>query len=277
MTTHTITVLGGSGKTGRRVAARLDALGHRVRAVSRRSPTRFDWSDQETWYPVVDGAHAVYLVPDDSEAGVERLRSFIALAADSGVVRAVLLSAREWADIEDKASLAREDIVRRSGLEWTVLRPVWFAQNFSEEPFLADGVRAGELAFGTGDGAHPFIDAEDIAETGVAALTDARHAGRTYALSGPRAITLAEAVRTISEATGRSIRPVPLSLEAYRDHLSEHYYPPAVADGVVGLSRLIRSGGDAYLSDGVRQALGREPRDFADYAAATAATGIWTP
>lgn len=273
---QTIVVLGGSGKTGRRVAGQLEQLGHPVRAASRRSPIRFDWGDDQTWAPVLEGAHAVYVVPYDGEDGVERLRSLTTLAVVSGVRRLVLLSAREWVDTADAAALARENIVRRSGLAWTVLRPVWFAQNFSEEPFFADGVRAGEVAFGTGGGAHPFIDAGDIAAVAVAALTQGGHDGKIYDLSGPRALTVNEALAAIAAVTGLSIRQVPLPLAAYEEYLAEHYYPADVAAGVVGLSRLVRDGEDAYLSDGVQRALGREPRDFSDYVAASAASGAWS-
>ncbi|WP_212817633.1 NAD(P)H-binding protein [Polymorphospora rubra] len=272
MTNTPITVIGGTGKTGRRVVAQLRRAGHEPRAASRSAATRFDWTDRDTWPAAVEGAGAVYVTPYDPGDG-DLLKAFTDVAVHAGVRRLVLLSAREWVDIHDTAALAREDAVRDCGADWTILRPTWFAQNFSEEPFFSDGVRAGELAHGTGDGRHPFVDVEDIAAVAVAALTGEGHGGRTYDLSGPRALTVAEALAEISTAADRPIRPVPLPLQAYREHLTGLGYPQEAAAGVAGLSALIRDGDDAYVSDGVWRALGRPARDFADYVAATDWTG----
>ncbi|WP_107071090.1 NmrA family NAD(P)-binding protein [Streptomyces cyaneogriseus] len=170
--------------------------------------------------------------------------------------------------------LDSEAAVRESGLEWTISRPGWFAQNFSEG-FFADGIRAGEVRLPAGDGAAGFVDAEDIAAVVVAVLTDARHAGRIYELSGPRAVTLAEAVATISEATGRDNRYVPLSVEEYVAELVGQGVPPADARAFADVFEPLGKGTDAYVSDGVRQALGRPPRTFAEFARSTAAAGGW--
>jgi uncharacterized protein YbjT (DUF2867 family) len=275
MTQKPILVLGGTGKTGRRVAAQLEHHGHPARVASRRSRHRFDWADRRTWKPVLDGARGVYIMQDDGDDG-RLLRAFTELAAESGVQRVVLLSAREWADVSDEAAMARERVVTDSGLEWTIVRPVWFAQNFSEEPFLSADVAAGEVTLPTGDGRHPFVDAEDIAAVAVAALTEDGHAGQTYELSGPRAITVGEAVEEIAAATGRQIERPHISAEEYVDRLvRQGFYPRDVASVVAGLAEMIRRGDDAHLSDGVHRALGREPRDFADYVKTTADAGGW--
>ncbi|WP_293699076.1 NAD(P)H-binding protein [uncultured Agrococcus sp.] len=273
-TEHSISVLGATGKTGRRVAAQLRNEGHRVRAASRRGPHRFDWDDQTTWNAVVRDADGIYILPHEAPGGNERLATFTGLAANAGVRRLVLLSAREWTDLGLTESLEREDIVRDSGLAWTILRPVWFAQNFSEEPFFAKGVDDGELVHGTGEGRHPFVDVRDIAAVASAALTDERHAGQHYALTGARAISVEEAVAAIASATGRTIRTRALDADTYREYLHRHY-PPEVGDSVVTLSERIRSGQDAYLSDGVQRALGREPRDFSEYVDEATNAGVW--
>lgn len=268
-------VLGGTGKTGRRVTAQLQSRGRSVRVASRSASTHFDWHDPSSWEPAVAGAAGIYLVIDDGDDG-SALRRFVDLAVSHGVPRLVLLSAREWRDLAIEGALAAEQIVQESGAEWTILRPVWFAQNFSEEAFLSDGVARGELGFASGEGAHPFIDATDIAEVAVAALVEPGHAGQTYELSGPRAMTFPEAVTEIAAATGREIRTLPLTPEEYVEHLvTQGHYPRPVAESVSGLFAHIRAGHDAYLSDGVRRALGREPRDFTDYVKATTATGGW--
>ena len=275
MNAESITVLGGTGKTGRRLAHQLEASDYRVKAASRRGPTRFDWADEASWGEALSDASAVYIVPDESPGGTDRLASFALRAVGSGVRRLVLLSAREWADTGYAEGLAREEVVRGSGAEWTILRPVWFAQNFSEEPFLADGVKEGELVFGTGEGAHPFIDAEDIAAVAAAALTQDHHHGKEYELTGPRAITIAEAVEIIAIELGRPIRAYAATAEEYRAFLTERYYSPEGAEGSVAMSDFIRSGNDARVSDGVQRALGREPRDFTEYVRAAAASGAW--
>lgn len=243
--------------------------------AARRSPTRFDWRDEGTWSDAVSEVSGVYIVPNEAPGGVEQLAAFAGRAVDAGARRLVLLSAREWADTGYQEGLAREEIVETAGAGWTILRPVWFAQNFSEEPFLAQGITEGELVFGTGDGRHPFIDAEDIAAVAAAALTEDGHDGQHYELTGPRAITTAEAVETIAAALARPVRAHAASADEYLAYLAERYYSIEGAQGSVAMSELIRSGQDARLSDGVQQALGRPPRDFADYARAAVAAGAW--
>lgn len=273
-TQQTIGVLGVTGKTGRRIFAQLRDAGHEVRGASRGGNPRFDWDEEGSWDAVVGGAESIYILPHEAPGGNDRLAAFTSLAAKAGVQRLVLLSAREWTDLRFTEALEREDIVRNSGPDWTILRPVWFAQNFSEEPFFAEGVAEGELVHGTGEGRHPFVDVRDIAAVASAALTDDRHAGQYYALTGARAISVDEAVQSIATATGRPIRTRSLDTDAYRDYLSRHY-PPGVSEGVVTLSEYIRNGEDAHLSDGVQRALGREPRDFSEYVAETASEGVW--
>jgi len=252
MATQTVTVLAARGKTGRRVAEALRAGGHRVRAASRSSEFTFDWGDESTWPGVIAGADAVYLVADESANGNDRLAAFVDLADREQVRRLVLLSARQWSQFGFPEHTAREDIVRASRARWTILRPVWFDQNFSEGSSLARGVVAGTVVHHFGDGRHPFVDAVDIGAVAAASLTDDRHAEQHYELTGPGALTVAEAVGLIENETGR-----PLEV---RD---------AGADDESGvltrLHDLIRTGQDAYLSDGVQRALGREPRDFATF------------
>lgn len=276
MSKQTITVLGGTGKTGRRVATQLHDEGHHVRVASRRSPTQFDWTDGATWAGAITGADAVYIVPHEAPDGNEQLETFTRLAVTSGVRQLVFLSAREWVDTGLDEGLVREEIVRASGTGWTILRPVWFAQNFSEEAFLAHGINDGELTFGTGEGRHPFIDTEDIAAVAAAALTDDGHHGQHYELTGPRAITMTEAVETIAAALGRPIGTRSLDTEEYREHLVNRYLSAEAAEGSSALCELIRRGEDARLSDGVQRALGRQPREFAAYVRTTAAAGLWT-
>ena len=169
-----------------------------------------------------------------------------------------------------------EQAVRDSGAEFTVLRPTWFAQNFSEE-FWRDYVLAGEVALPAGDTPEPFVDVDDLADIAVAALTDDRHIGQVYELTGPRLLTFEEAVEEISRAVGREIRYVPVSIAEFGAAAAEEGVPDEWIDLLTYLFGEVLDGRNAHLADGVQRALGREPRDFSDYARAAAATGIWTP
>ncbi|MFB7619641.1 NmrA family transcriptional regulator [Kitasatospora sp. NPDC056181] len=263
-----VLVTGGTGKTGRRVAERLTACGREVRIASRTAPVPFDWNDDSTWAPALEGVGAAYLAyyPDLAFPGaVETVGAFSRLAAKAGVERLVLLSGRG-----EEAARAAEDAVRSAGTGWTVVRCAWFNQNFDEDFFL-DSVLAGELVLPTGDAAEPFVDADDIADVAVAALTGSGHDGQVYELTGPRLLTFADAAAELSAATGREIRFTAVSVEEYRTVLSAAGLPGDFVD----LFTLILDGRNAHLTDGVRRALGRDPRDFAEFARAAAATGVW--
>jgi uncharacterized protein YbjT (DUF2867 family) len=265
-------VLGGTGKTGRRVAERLVARGLPVRLGSRSGKPPFDWEDRANWAPALSGVGSVYLTyyPDIAVPGaVDTVRSLVALAVASGVQRLVLLSGRG----EDEAERA-EEVVQASGVDWTIVRSSWFNQNFSEN-YLLDAVLGGEVVLPVGDVAEPFIDADDIADVAVAALTEDGHAGQLYEVTGPRLLTFSEAVAEIAAATGREIRYVQVSPEQYASALEAEGVPADFVWLVNYLFTTIMDGRNAQVKDGVQRALGREPRDFSDYAWETAATGVW--
>jgi uncharacterized protein YbjT (DUF2867 family) len=276
MTNHPILVTGGTGKSGSRVVSRLRAQGVPVRVASRSGEPAFDWHDRTTWDTALESVKAVYLVPLDGQLFT---RPFVERAAQLGVERVVLLSGRGVdvpgysgeANIAGATHVDGESAVRESGIAWTILRPAWFAQNFSEGIFR-DAILAGELRLPAGDGAASFVDAEDIAAVAVAALTEDGHAAQTYELSGPRALTIAEAVAEISEATGRRIRYVPLSPGEFVTELSGQGWPAAEAEDYAEAVSPIRRGMDSHVSDGVWRALGRQPRDFTDYVKAAVKT-----
>ncbi|NUT54120.1 MAG: NAD(P)H-binding protein [Saccharothrix sp.] len=263
----TILVLGGTGKTGRRVASALDALGVANRPVSRGTEVRFDWYDQSTWAAALDGATAVYLVPPAGTLDDAEVAAFVPRAVEAGVGRIVQLSSRGV-----PPDNGRERAVRESGVDWTILHPSWFAQNFSEDFFLPQ-VLAGEVPLPPGDGAHAFIDAQDIADVAVAALTQDGHAGVTYELSGPEAVTFEDAVARIAELSGRSVRVVEVSPEDYTATLRKAGFGPVYAGMLTMALSAIRAGLDAGVSDGVPSVLGRDGRLFGDYVKETA--GCW--
>ncbi|MET9692804.1 NAD(P)H-binding protein [Streptomyces sp. NPDC006514] len=274
-TTKPILVLGSTGKTGSRVAAQLRQRGHAVRGASRKGPVAFDWTDENTWERTLEGVGAAYLVDSQLPDAAESMRAFGKLAVASGVERLVLLSARDWVVPEGEEKLPCERAVRESGAQWTVLKPSWFFQNFSEDPFIRGQVQSGELVMSTGDGVEPFIDAEDIAEVAVAALTEEGHGGQAYELSGPRLLSLDSVADEIARATGRVITYRPLPADEFAAYAVGQHVP----EEFVGLLNLlygwIAEGRFASLADGVQRVLGREPRDFKDYVRTAAAAGVW--
>ncbi|HET7795567.1 MAG TPA: NAD(P)H-binding protein [Rhizobacter sp.] len=265
-------VLGGTGKTGRRIAAHLAERGLPVRIGSRAASPAFDWEVPSTWPAALEGVGAVYLsyYPDLAVPGaVDAVQALVRAAVQAGVGHIVLLSGRG----EEEAEHA-ERVVQGSGVAWTILRASWFAQNFSEG-YLQEQVAAREVVLPVGDVGEPFVDADDIADVAVAALTDPRHAGQLYELSGPRLLSFAQAVQEIADATGRPIAYRRVTREQYHVALQASGLPPPFVWLVDYLFHTVLDGRNARLADGVQRALGRPPRDFADYARAAAAAGAW--
>jgi uncharacterized protein YbjT (DUF2867 family) len=272
MNSTTTLVIGGTGRTGRRVADRLSRRGVPVRIGSRSGSPPFEWEDPSTWAPVLDGAGAAYVAyhPDLAVPGAaDTVGALAHLAAEAGVRRLVLLSGRG----EPEAQRA-EQLVLAAPLEATIVRASWFAQYFSEN-FLLEEVLAGEIVLPAGDVREPFVDAEDLADVAVAALTGDTHAGEVYEITGPELLSFQDVARTIGRATGRELRYVAVSAEEYAAVLAAQSVDPALAEMLVALFTEVLDGRNASLADGVRRALGREPRAFARYAEDTAATGAW--
>ena len=265
-------VLGGTGKTGRRVADRLASRGVPTRIASRSANPSFDWGDQDSWDGVLDGVTAAYVsyAPDLAIPGAtDTIRAFVERAVERGVQRLVLLSGRG----EEEAQLC-ERIVQGAGVEWTVIRASWFNQNFSEGEFL-DMVLAGEITLPAGDIGEPFVDAEDIADVAVAALTEDGHAGQVYEVTGPRLLTFTGAVEEIARASGREIQYIQIPHDAFTAGIAESGAPDDIVWLLDYLFSTVLDGRNAYVCDGVQRALGREPTDFAEYVRRIADSGVW--
>ncbi len=265
-------VLGGTGKTGRRVAERLRARGVGTRVASRTTSPSFDWNDPRTWDASLVGVTAVYITyaPDLAIPGAtDAIRRFVDKAVASGVERLLLLSGRG----EEEAQ-ACERIIQQSGLQWTVVRASWFMQNFSEGEFLAM-VLDGAITLPVANIPEPFIDVDDIADVAVAALTEPGHAYEVYEVTGPRLLTFAEAAQEISRATGREVQCLQISKEAFVQGIAASGAPADIAWLLNYLFETVLDGRNAHVCDGVQRALGREPTDFAEYARRMAGRGVW--
>lgn len=268
-----VLVLGATGKTGRRIVSSLKALGVPLRLGSRSAVPAFDWNNPATWDACLKGVTKVYInyAPDLAMPGAkDAISEFVQRARCSGVRHLVLLSGRG----EEEAQ-ACEAIVQSSGIDWTIVRASWFNQNFSEGAF-ADLVRAGQITLPDVSTPEPFIDVDDIADVIVVALTRSGHAGELYEVTGPRLLTLADVARELSAATGRAIAYQPVLHKEFIKSVADSGAPQDVLWMLDYLFATVLDGRNAYLSDGVQRALGRPPRDFADYAREVAATGLWS-
>ncbi|MEV6429897.1 NAD(P)H-binding protein [Nocardia sp. NPDC051463] len=266
-------VLGGTGKSGRRLVQRLRAVNRPVRVGSTTGTPRFDWTDPATWPSALDGISAVFVVysPDVAMPGApEVIGAFAEQAVAAGARRLVLLSGQRA-----EVGVDSERRLQNSGAEWTILRVAWFDQNF-DEGFLRDDVRAGRVALPVGAVGEAFIDADDIADVAAAVLTEPRHSGAIYELTGPRLLTFADAVAEIGAASGRDIRFVEVSPDAYAATLTAQGRSTAEVEQSIYLFTKLMDGRNARVEHGVQKILGREPRDFRDYAGAAATSGVWT-
>lgn len=270
---NNILVLGGKGKTGRKVAERLTQLGQEVRIGSRSETPAFDWDDQHTWGPAMEGMDMIYITfqPDLAVPGaLDAIEGLTKIARQQGIKKVVLLSGKG----EREAELC-EQVVMNSGLDYTIVRASWFNQNFSESFFL-DPIQAGHVALPQAEAKVPYVDTDDIADVVVAAFMDQEHNGQVYELTGPKLLTFPEVIKEISLATGRDIQFTPITLSAYAKMLEEFDVP---ADYIWLINYLFTevlgtSGNDVVTSD-IEKVLKRKPKDFSEYVQETVGTGVW--
>lgn len=267
-------ILVSSGKTGRRVINRFISNELGFREGSRNSEIPFDWYDKSTWRESLHGVGSVYVVfsPDLAVPGAPAIiKNFVQVAKSSGVEHLVLLSGRG----EEEAQTC-EIIVMNSALDWTIVRSSWFAQNFSESFFLDDILR-GQVFLPVGEIKEPFVDIEDIADIVFAALTDEKHKSQIYEVTGSELMTFREVITEIALSTNRNIDFQPVSMDDYVKYMIEAEVPEDYVALIKYLFTEVLDGRNESLTDGVKRALGREPRSFHDYAMAVAETGIWNP
>ncbi len=272
MTSQPVLVIGATGKTGSRVATKLEAKGVAVRRGARHSDTPIDWEDPATWAPVLSGVSKAYVTyfPDLAFPGaIEKLETFAKVGLDTGLQHIVLLSGRG----EHFASMG-EETVRNSGLGFTIVRSAWFAQNFSEG-YLRDPILEGVLPMPGGTIAEPIIDIDDIADVVVAALTEDGHLGERYEVTGPRLMTFAQMAEVLSNTLNRPIRHIPITFEDFHANVAASG-DTFVADVFTAIARETLDGRNAHTVDGVERALGRKPRDFVAFAETAKASGAWS-
>jgi uncharacterized protein YbjT (DUF2867 family) len=271
--TNQILVIGGTGKTGRKIVQRLHNLGQNVRVGSRNGHPPFDWQNQDTWQAALEGIEKMYVTfqPDLAVPGaLDAIEALTKLALRSGIKKMVLLSGKG----EREAELC-EQVVINSGINYTIVRASWFNQNFSES-FLLDPILAGHVALPKPEARVPFVDTDDIADVAVAALLGDNHNGQVYELTGPRLLTFGEVVKEISQATGRDIQFTPISISAYIKMLEDAGVPSDYV-WLIGylFTEVLDAKGNDVISHDIEKVLNRKPKDFSEYTKEVAATGAW--
>ena len=270
-----ILVIGGTGKTGRRVVEKLNELNHNVRVGSRGSDPAFDWDDPSTYTQALKGMDKAYIVyyPDLAVPGSrEAIEALTEAALKEGVDKVVLLSGK--GEVEAQAC---EEIVANSGLNYTLVRASWFNQNFSESFFL-DPILAGHVALPQAQAQVPYVDADDIASVVVAALTDDIHNSQTYELTGPQLLTFAEAISEIASATGREIQFQAITMDAYVDMLRQYQLSEDFLWLIEYLfTNVLPNKENAVITGDIEKVLGRKPKKFSQYAQEVAVRGVWDP
>jgi uncharacterized protein YbjT (DUF2867 family) len=217
-----ILITGVRGKTGAPLAEQLrgmddvDVLGGSSDpssvTIDGIRPTAFSWDDPSGWPSATDGVDAVYVVRPDRPDAPELIAGLV--AETPAHTHIVLLSEQDADSFAPESwALRTERAVRQSARSWTILRPSWFMQVFTDARYYRDQIGAGELPFPSGGATVAWIDARDIAAVAARGLLEERHAERIYELSGPQALTLAETAQVLSSALGRPVTHRELTIE----------------------------------------------------------------
>ena len=270
---NNILVIGGTGKTGRRVAEKLTKLSQNVRIGSRNYYPSFNWDNPSTYSEALKEMDRAYITyyPDLAVPGAkEAINSLAEIALKSGLEKVVLLSGKG-----EKEAEACEEIISNSGLNYTLVRASWFNQNFSESFFL-DPILAGHVALPMANVEIPFVDAGDIADTVVKVLLDDSYNNQTITITGPRKLTFREAIKEISKQTKREIDFQSITLDDYIKSMKNAGLP----DDYVWLigylfEEVLGNAENQTLSSDIEKVLGRKAVDFSEFVKKTAQTGIW--
>jgi uncharacterized protein YbjT (DUF2867 family) len=270
-----ILVIGGTGKTGRKVANKLTKIGHNVRIGSRSASPPFDWEKPEDWSKALRGMEKVYITfqPDLAVPGaLEAIEELTKQAKKSNIKKVVLLSGKG----EREAELC-EQVIIHSEIDYTIVRASWFNQNFSESFFL-EPILEGFVALPQAEIKVPYVDTDDIADVAVEVILNKEHNGKIYQLTGPRQLTFKEVIQEISEATGRKIIFTPIALPAYTHVMKQQGVPADYVWLIEYLfSEVLGNLNNSEITNDIEKVLGRKPKDFSEYVKETVAIGVWNP
>jgi uncharacterized protein YbjT (DUF2867 family) len=274
-----VLVTGATGTTGSALVQLLSQRGVPVRVMVRRAAdaTRVganlesavvaDFDDPDSLVAAVHGVSRAYLVTPSSEAAEAQQTRFAEIAANAGVELLVKLS--QYA--ADEASPVRflryhaavERRIRELGLGFTFLRPNLYFQGILA--FSRSIATEGRFFAPIGNARISAVDIRDIADVAAAALTEQGHAGQTYTITGPAAVSHGEIAAALSRATGRDITFVDVPPEAFADSLRD-VLPPWQVDGLVEDYAHYARGEAETIQPAVAEVTGHEPRDIDQFA-----------
>ncbi len=278
-----ILVTGASGTVGSATVAALKAKGIDFK-VGSRSPERakalgasaveLDWDRPETLAGAVAGVEKAFLLAPITDQLESLTRAFVDAAKQAGVRHVVKLSAMGAGP--ESIALGRqhgagEEVIQSSGLDWTMLQPTSFAQNFLNY-WGVDPARDSTVYLPLGEGKASWLDARDVGEVAAAVLTEDGHQGKTYVLTGPKALGAAEALATLSEALGHTYTYVDVPEDAARKAMAEAGVPEWLVYAYSELNAVIKNGYASGVAPGVKQVLDRDGRTFAEFARDLAAS-----
>lgn len=227
--------------------------------------SHFDWEDPSSWSEAISGIDSIYLVKPKTADPSHTVASF--LKGAKSLERLVLLSEIDTENREETTDERRvERVIEASPYAWTILRPNWFMQNFSEPSFYLDAIRnAGELIVPTNGQPTSFVDTRDIADVAAAALLKPGHEGRFYTLAGPQALTWSDVAAEIARAAGHPVRCIDPPLDEYLAALAKR----GTAEKTIAYYRriygAIREGRTALLSPDIERVTGHLPRSFSAF------------
>lgn len=277
-------VTGATGTTGKLVIKELlQRPGIRVRAAVRSlekartllppgvEVVQMDYRQPQTVSAAMQGVTRLFLLTPGGSEQVEQVWVAVESARAAGVERIVRLGSLQAQDSGPTTQVERwcqmtEQMVARSGIPWTFLRPTWFDQDFTEL-YFAPQVRSGLLLAPLGEGRAAWVDCRDVAAVAAVALTEPAHEGQAYTLTGPEVIGLPEIMATLSRVAGRRIRYY--DAPELPQRLFVRYilgFPVRDVDAMLELTAKLRNGYLKHLTNDVERVLGRRPLSFEQFA-----------
>lgn len=256
------TVLGEVLKTGKPVKAMYRSPDDTAKSPGNAEAVIADFADRPSLARALMGVDSVYLVCSPVRELVE-LECNMLDACQEGGARHVVLNSAMGAEDYPKSfpSWHRkvEDKLKASGLEYTILRPNSFMQNILM--YFAPSIRAqGAFYAAMGDARTNFIDVRDIAAVAAQALTSSKHAGKTYGLNGPEALTYAAVAEKISRASGREVRYIDIPVERQRQAMLDQGMPEWQVTALLDLQAYYTGGQGGAVDDVLANLLARAPR-----------------
>ncbi|OWV94740.1 SDR family oxidoreductase [Rhizobium sp. R693] len=271
-----ILVLGATGTVGRHVVEGLLAKGEVVKAASRAGKpvagaegVVFNYGKPETFDAAFNGVDRAYVLLPSGYVDSKGLLGPVIETAAARKVKVVLQSVF-GVDADDAIPYRQVEIaLEKSGTPYVILRPNWFADNF--HTFWKAGIDHGQIALPAGEGKSSFIDARDIAASAVSALTSSAFDGKAFNLTGPEALSYADAAAILSNVIGKPVTYKAVGDDTFVGILTGAGVPTDYAGFLATIFYPVREGWTAVVTGDVKTLTGKSPRSLQAYAADNAA------